>query len=116
MLISRFSLFYLNELLLHEFLIFFIIISFSGIVLREALNKYEGIEAYQPVINGVGGNLVSIFSARLSTEICRDPSTFGKWPKWAPKRFFTYPFHTFFGKKSNFLIIYKSMNSSFLSN
>jgi solute carrier family 41 len=79
--------------------------SFSGIVLREAINAYNGIESYQPVINGIGGNLVSIYSARLSTEISRDAGSFGSWAKWAPNRLFTFPYHTFFGNKSKTLLI-----------
>ena len=75
--------------------------SFSGIVLQDAISQYNGITSYQPVINGVGGNLVSIYASRLSTEISRDASSFGKWAKWAPKRSYSYVYHTFCGKKSN---------------
>jgi hypothetical protein len=69
-------------------------------ILREAISIFHGIESYQPVINGIGGNLVSIYSARLSTEICRDKLSLGGWASWVPKRCFTFPYHTFFGKKS----------------
>jgi hypothetical protein len=56
---------------------------------------------YFEVINGVGGNLVSIYSARLSTEISRDPDSFGNWSYWAPSRFYLFPRDTFCRNKSN---------------
>ena len=65
---------------------------------------YVGIEAYQPVVNGVGGNLVSICAARLSTEIAREPESWGTWVSWAPKSIFAIPFDTFFSKKSKKLL------------
>ena len=85
--------------------------------MREAISIYHGIELYQPVINGVGGNLVSIYSARLSTEICRDRASHGKWARWSPKKWFTFPYHAFFGKKSKqiFIFIYFHYNISRLN-
>ena len=77
--------------------------SLSGIVLRQAISDYDGIESYQPVVNGVGGNLVSIYSARLSTEIARDITSFGNWADWAPTRCLSYPMHAFFGIRSKIL-------------
>lgn len=74
--------------------------SLSGIVLRQAISEYNGIESYQPVINGVGGNLVSIYSARLSTEISRDSQSFGTWSDWAPNKYRCFPRDTFCGRKS----------------
>lgn len=69
-------------------------------MLEQALNDYDTISAYQPVINGVGGNLVAIYSSRLSTEIARDPLSHGKWSKWAPIKFYKYPIDAFFGSRS----------------
>lgn len=34
--------------------------------------KYRDIAVYQPVINGVGGNLVSVQASRLATELHKD--------------------------------------------
>ena len=68
-----------------------------------ALYVYADIAVFQPVINGVGGNLVAIFASRLSTSLHRT-SNQGKKASWEPKHWYLYPFHTFFAKSSNFLI------------
>lgn len=58
------------------------------------------IAVFQPVVNGVGGNLVAIFASRLST-VLHLTSTQGSIADWTPSKWFLYPFDTFFGKKSN---------------
>ena len=42
---------------------------FAGLILDVLMNKHEAIAVYQPVINGVGGNLVSVQASRLSTQL-----------------------------------------------
>ena len=64
-----------------------------------AIQVYKDIAVFQPVVNGVGGNLVAIFASRLSTALHRT-SVQGKSPTWAPKNFYLFPFDTFFGKLS----------------
>lgn len=64
-----------------------------------ALDAYADIAIFQPVVNGVGGNLVAIFASRLSTALHRT-STQGSVPFWAPTKWYTYPFHTFMGSLS----------------
>lgn len=76
-----------------------VISSLGGIILSFAVVIYESLTSYQPVINGVGGNLVAIFASRLSTVIHRTGSK-GVKPSWAPKRLITYPYETFFGKQN----------------
>jgi solute carrier family 41 len=34
--------------------------------------RFEGIAVFQPVINGVGGNLVAVQASRISTALHRD--------------------------------------------
>lgn len=34
-----------------------------------AVNDYPGFVLYQPIINGIGGNLVSVQSSRISTML-----------------------------------------------
>ncbi|KAL3081635.1 hypothetical protein niasHT_033046 [Heterodera trifolii] len=46
----------------------------GGYVLRHAINQFAGIGLFQPVINGVGGNLVAVQASKLSTSLHR----FGK--------------------------------------
>lgn len=64
-----------------------------------AISSFDDIAAFQPVINGVGGNLVAIFASRLSTALHRT-SEQGSVPYWAPKKWYQYPLHTFTGKAS----------------
>ena len=64
-----------------------------------AVRVYKDIAVFQPVVNGVGGNLVAIFASRLSTALHRT-SIPGTLADWAPKRWYNYPWDTFFGKTS----------------
>jgi len=64
-----------------------------------AVRVYRDIAVFQPVVNGVGGNLVAIFASRLSTALHRT-SVQGIQAEWAPTRWYMYPFDTFFGSRS----------------
>jgi len=64
-----------------------------------AVRRYEDIAVFQPVVNGVGGNLVAIFASRLSTSLHRT-SSIGSLADWAPTHWFNYPFDTFFSPKN----------------
>ncbi|XP_063218614.1 solute carrier family 41 member 1-like [Bacillus rossius redtenbacheri] len=46
-----------------------LISTFGGFILDIMMSKYKGVAAFQPVINGVGGNLVSVQASRLSTAL-----------------------------------------------
>ena len=67
-----------------------------------AVRVYRDIAVFQPVVNGVGGNLVAIFASRLSTALHRTGIQ-GTQSNWAPKRWFMYPYDTFFGNRSKLL-------------
>jgi len=41
--------------------------SLGGLILDYTVSSYKGIAVFQPVINGVGGNLVAVQASRLST-------------------------------------------------
>lgn len=41
--------------------------SLGGLILDYTVSAYKGIAVFQPVINGVGGNLVAVQASRLST-------------------------------------------------
>jgi len=43
--------------------------SIGGLILDFAVANYNGIAVFQPVINGVGGNLVAVHASRLSTAL-----------------------------------------------
>jgi solute carrier family 41 len=79
-----------------------IISSTGGYIMGFAVEKYEDIAVFQPVVNGVGGNLVAIFSSRLSTALHRT-STLGSRATWTPQKWYQYPFDTFFNRSSKFL-------------
>jgi solute carrier family 41 len=43
--------------------------SLGGLILDSAVNKFRGIAVFQPVFNGVGGNLVAVQASRISTHL-----------------------------------------------
>jgi len=46
--------------------------SVGGLILDFMVVRFEGIAVFQPVINGVGGNLVAVQASRISTALHRD--------------------------------------------
>jgi len=46
--------------------------SIGGLILDFMVVRFEGIAVFQPVINGVGGNLVAVQASRISTALHRD--------------------------------------------
>ncbi|ODN02600.1 Solute carrier family 41 member 2, partial [Orchesella cincta] len=60
-----------------------LISSGGGFILDKAEQKFSALALYQPVINGVGGNLVSVQASRISTALHRD-SLPGKLPGLLP--------------------------------
>lgn len=49
-------------------LIALIIACFGGFILETAVSRFSSIALYQPVINGMGGNLAAVLASRLSTD------------------------------------------------
>ncbi|KAJ8912441.1 hypothetical protein NQ315_006108 [Exocentrus adspersus] len=41
----------------------------GGLVLDSAVDQFSGYEVFQPIINGIGGNLVSVQASRISTML-----------------------------------------------
>lgn len=73
--------------------------STGGSIMGFAVSVYADIAVFQPVVNGVGGNLVAIFASRLST-VLHQTSTMGSKASWAPSKWYHYPYDTFFSKKN----------------
>lgn len=70
--------------------------------------KYKDLAVYQPVINGVGGNLASVQASRLSTELHKD-NELGTLPPTA--RICISPLDAFFSKrKYNNCILFSQNN------
>lgn len=51
---------------------FCVVCSVGGLILDFMVVRFEGIAVFQPVINGVGGNLVAVQASRISTALHRD--------------------------------------------
>lgn len=43
----------------------------GGFILKFAVERFHGIAVFQPVINGIGGNLVAVQASRISTSLHR---------------------------------------------
>jgi solute carrier family 41 len=68
--------------------------SIGGCILDFAVSRFKGIAVFQPVINGVGGNLVAVQASRISTHLHKR-SKLGILPKSDAKLCFS-PFTAFF--------------------
>ena len=71
-----------------------VISSMGGKILNNFIIKFPNIAVFQPVINGVAGNLVGIQASRISTELHRT-SKLGKLPKDITTCNLVNPFFTF---------------------
>jgi len=71
-----------------------VISSMGGKILNNFIIKFPDIAVFQPVINGVAGNLVGIQASRISTELHRT-SKLGKLPKDITTCNLVNPFFTF---------------------
>lgn len=61
-----------------------------------AVDKFDGIAKFQPVINGVGGNLVAVQASRISTSLHMD-SQLGELPEGSETACLS-PFRVFFSR------------------
>ncbi|XP_050027038.1 solute carrier family 41 member 1-like isoform X2 [Dermacentor andersoni] len=73
-----------------------VISSVGGCILDFAVSRFHGIAVFQPVINGVGGNLVAVQASRISTFL-HQRATLGFLPASDPSVCLN-PFTAFFGK------------------
>ena len=71
-----------------------VISSLGGTILSSAISSFPGIAIFQPVINGVAGNLVGIHASRISTELHRSTSL-GQLPAELCSAPLTWPSTTF---------------------
>ncbi|XP_023241903.1 solute carrier family 41 member 1-like [Centruroides sculpturatus] len=73
-----------------------VIASAGGYILDTTVSQYKEIAVFQPVINGVGGNLVAVQASRISTSL-HQRTKLGILPTGDTKRCID-PFSAFFGK------------------
>lgn len=73
--------------------------SCGGFILEHGKTRFSRLPVFQPVVNGVGGNLVAVQASRLSTSLHRN----GK-PGQLPGNFklLTGPLELFFGRKRTY--------------
>lgn len=57
-----------------------VISSLGGLILDEAVSRFDGIAVFQPVMNGVGGNLAAVQASRISTFLHGASSGLGTLP------------------------------------
>nr|XP_037280892.1 solute carrier family 41 member 1-like isoform X2 [Rhipicephalus microplus] len=76
-----------------------VISSVGGCILDFAVSRFHGIAVFQPVINGVGGNLVAVQASRISTFL-HQRATLGFLPASDPSVCLN-PFLAFFGKSAH---------------
>lgn len=62
-----------------------VISSVGGLILDYTVANYHGIAVFQPVINGVGGNLVAVQASRITTSLHMSGSKPGRLPSGALK-------------------------------
>lgn len=46
-----------------------LISGFGGLILDQVVDEFHGFVIFQPIINGIGGNLVSVQASRISTML-----------------------------------------------
>ncbi|XP_017777133.1 PREDICTED: solute carrier family 41 member 1-like [Nicrophorus vespilloides] len=65
-------------------LVALLISGLGGLVLDSAVDDYQGFVVFQPIINGIGGNLVSVQSSRISTMLHQTslPGIFPPHTRW----------------------------------
>ncbi|KHN81495.1 Solute carrier family 41 member 1 [Toxocara canis] len=67
-----------------------LISSTGGFILEAAIKRFPQIAVFQPVINGVGGNLAAVHASRLATFFHQN-SSLGVLPyEWSLQRFFSF--------------------------
>lgn len=71
--------------------------SVGGCILDFAVSRFSGIAVFQPVINGVGGNLVAVQASRISTYLHKR-AKLGVLPRSDAKLCFS-PCSAFYGKR-----------------
>ncbi|RCN53307.1 divalent cation transporter [Ancylostoma caninum] len=72
----------------------------GGFILENAIQQYPNVAIFQPVINGVGGNLAAVQASRLSTYF-HQSATLGELPDgWVIQRFHSFK-RAFFSKDTD---------------
>uniref|UniRef100_A0A1B6LXV5 SLC41A/MgtE integral membrane domain-containing protein n=1 Tax=Graphocephala atropunctata TaxID=36148 RepID=A0A1B6LXV5_9HEMI len=77
-----------------------LISTFGGMILDVMVDAHKGVAVFQPVINGVGGNLVSIQASRLSTAL-HQQAELGSLPDHLPTT--VTPWEAFFSDRAHAL-------------
>lgn len=97
---------YVNDVLVHGWspvIAAMFISSAGGLILDFAVQTLSGVAVFQPVMNGVGGNLVAVQASRLSTALHQQgkPGEFQDVTRYETSKRCPNPFKMFFSRKSN---------------
>lgn len=85
-----------------------LLFSIGGLILDFTVANFKGIAVFQPVINGVGGNLVAVQASRISTSL-HQHSKLGRLPQFA-STICSNPISVFFNKGMYVVIHLKLLN------
>ncbi len=77
-----------------------VISSVGGLMLDHAVARFDGIAVFQPVMNGVGGNLVAVQASRISTHLHSRAPSLGALPDSESKVCLS-PWAVFFGSSTH---------------
>lgn len=77
-----------------------VITSVGGYILELSVSEFEGITIFQPVINGVAGNLVAVQASRISTYFHKNSDKLGSLPPDGSTLCVS-PFAAFFGSSAH---------------
>ncbi|CAF0932493.1 unnamed protein product [Adineta steineri] len=97
---------YVKDVLIHGWspvVAAMLISSAGGLILDFAVQTLRGVAVFQPVMNGVGGNLVAVQASRLSTTLHQQgkPGEFQDSTQYHASKFFPNPYKIFCSTKSN---------------
>lgn len=87
----------------------FFLASCGGLILEFMVSRFENLTVFQPVINGVGGNLVAVQASRISTALHKQAElgTLLIPPGHAHPVIFVTPIANFFGKGNDTTVPYE---------
>jgi solute carrier family 41 len=69
----------------------------GGLILSTVVQFFNGFVVFQPIINGVGGNLVSVQASKISTML-HQGTIFGEMPSYT--KILEVPWRALFGKSN----------------
>jgi solute carrier family 41 len=82
----------------------------GGLILSNVVKLFNGFVLFQPIINGVGGNLVSVQASKISTMLYQG-TVFGEMPSYT--KILEVPWRALFGKSNSIIFFYQNLITQF---